>query len=103
VSIGKLYSLDNDKKIPFDDDDCDAKLIKLLCVSNYPAELKDYENIFNRYMGSREVGISDHTTNWDLFNKYKPEIYECHYKLDDSTGLDAGDFARTPEQLSQIL
>ena len=47
--------------------------------------------------------ISDHTTDFQLYNKYKPKIYECHYKLEDSTGLDAGEFARTPEQLAEIL
>jgi hypothetical protein len=49
------------------------------------------------------LAISDHTTSWDLFNKYNPEIIEWHYKLSDSIGLDAGDFARTPEQLKEVL
>jgi hypothetical protein len=38
-----------------------------------------------------------------LFRKFEPEIIEMHYKLPDSTGLDAGPFARTPEQLAEIL
>ena len=48
-------------------------------------------------------GISDHTVDFGLWNKHHPKIIEWHYKLLDSTGLDARDFARTPEQLSEIL
>ena len=79
----------------------------LVCVSKYPATLKDYEDAFTWETYSEEghalVNISDHTTDFTLYHKYKPEIYECHYKLEDSTGLDAGDFARTPEQLAEVL
>jgi sialic acid synthase SpsE len=90
----------------------------LACVSKYPATKTDYEDTFcatfnwpSDYKTLRgfikakfcKHGISDHTTNWDLFNKYKPEILEVHYKLSDSTGLDAGPFARTPEQLAEVL
>lgn len=77
----------------------DADNIILFCVSKYPSSIEDY----SEYIPHRYNGISDHTTNWDLFNKYNPEIYECHYKLPDSTGLDAGEFARTPEMLREIL
>lgn len=72
----------------------------MCCISNYPTDLKDYENTFPKKDLSR--GISDHTTNWDLFRKYKPKIYERHFKLEDSTGPDAGPFARTPDQLKEI-
>lgn len=76
----------------------------LYCVSDYEnASMKNYEETFEEWLNKKPLNISDHTTNWDLFNKYKPEIYECHYKLEDSTGLDAGEFARTPIQLSCIL
>ena len=80
--------------------------VLLYCVSKYPAELKDYKNkmLLNDVVKYENyVGISDHTTDFTLYHKYKPSIYECHYKLNDSTGLDAGLFARTPEQLSEIL
>lgn len=77
---------------------------KLLCVSKYPATLENYEKAFNlEYYMLCGYGISDHTTNFDLFNKYKPETLEIHYKLENSTGLDAGEFAKTPKQLSEIL
>lgn len=73
----------------------------MLCVSKYPCDLKDYENMFGNMLHINP--ISDHTTNFDLFHKYRIEIIEMHYKLEDSTGLDAGDFARTPAQLAEIL
>ena len=73
----------------------------LYCVSKYPATVSDYEDTFPA--GGLCYAISDHTTDFTLYHKYKPSIYECHYKLNDSTGPDAGDFARTPSQLAEIL
>jgi sialic acid synthase SpsE len=75
--------------------------IYLCCVSKYPAIASDYETGFNDEWLAE--GISDHTVNFELYKMYEPYEYECHYKLDDSTGLDAGDFARTPERLREIL
>ena len=75
--------------------------IYMACIGSYPASIDDYEKV---HKGKNlSFAISDHTTNWDLFNTYKPEILEVHYKLEDSTGLDAGEFARTPSQLAEIL
>lgn len=65
----------------------------IYCVSKYPAKEKDYDKFGDKL----KKGISDHTINWNLYRKYKPEIYECHFCLDDSTGLDAGEFARRPK------
>ena len=73
----------------------------LYCVSKYPAVVSDYEDTFPA--GGLCYAISDHTTDFTLYHKYKPVIYECHYRLDDSTGPDAGLFARTPEQLGEVL
>lgn len=73
----------------------------LCCVSDYPAKAKDYEKIFSEEQLRK--GISDHTTDWKLYKKYQPKHYECHFKLEDSIGLDAGPFARTPSQLKEIL
>jgi sialic acid synthase SpsE len=73
----------------------------LCCVSEYPADIKQYEKAFKKQHLKR--GISDHTSDWTLYEKYKPELYECHYCLEDSQGLDAGHFARRPKQLAQIL
>jgi len=72
----------------------------LVCISKYPAEKKEYYDLNGLGL---TYGISDHTVDWDLYRRYKPQIYECHFKLPDSTGLDAGNFARTPEQLKEIL
>ncbi len=73
----------------------------LYCVSNYPAKYDDYIRAFSPNQLRR--GISDHTNDFSLFRKFEPERIEWHYKLLDSTGLDAGPFARTPEQLREVL
>ena len=80
----------------------------LLCVSEYPTTMEKYVETFSgdynmQYLMGYGCGISDHTTDFTLYHKYKPSIYECHYKLNDSTGPDAGDFARTPEALREVL
>ncbi len=72
----------------------------LCCVSEYPAFIDSYvpfgaANLTN--------GISDHTTDWTLYRKYQPEIYEVHFRLEDTTGPDSGPFARVPEQVREIL
>lgn len=68
------------------------------CISRYPATIEEYESL-----PLQGCNISDHTDNFELFNKYNPDWIEWHYKLSNSTGLDAGSFARTPQQLSAIL
>jgi len=72
----------------------------LLCVSKYPATIKEYDDL----RPSWYEGISDHTIGWELYNKYKPRIYECHYVLEhDENNPDGGAWARTPESLALIL
>lgn len=75
--------------------------VDLACVSQYPAMMSDYEEKFDKE--ELENAISDHTTSFELFNKYNPKIVEWHYKLDDSDGLDAGTFAKTPNDLREVL
>ncbi|MFA5305894.1 MAG: N-acetylneuraminate synthase family protein [Candidatus Babeliales bacterium] len=70
------------------------------CVSKYPATIDEYDKL-NIHL--KTCSISDHTVGLDLFKKYQPRIWEKHYKLSDSTGLDAGPFAITPEELREIL
>jgi sialic acid synthase SpsE len=96
VSVSDSYYTDN----PYDDG-FDKLFVHLACVSKYPANINEYESNFNS--PHLKMNVSDHTTNWDLFNKYQPKIIEVHYKLENSTGLDAGSFARTPSQLSEVL
>jgi sialic acid synthase SpsE len=75
--------------------------VALFCVSQYPASIEEYERRFSK--GSLKYAISDHTIGLELFKKYQPRIWEKHYKLSDSTGLDAGPFAITPEELREVL
>lgn len=72
----------------------------LCCIPKYPANYFDYKLIFCDKLWN---GISDHTTSLELFKEYESEIYEKHYKLNNSTGKDAGLWAATPEQLKEIL
>lgn len=87
-----------------------GRIVTFACVSDYPAKIEDYiENFDNgRYYSLTNHAqvmdnISDHTIGLELYNKYKPKIFEKHYKLSDSTGLDAGLFAITPEELKEII
>jgi sialic acid synthase SpsE len=73
----------------------------LCCISKYPAKFEDYEDEFNPE--DLIKGISDHTTDFRLYKKYRPEVYEVHFKLYTNTGLDTGPFAKTPAQLKEIL
>ena len=72
----------------------------MYCIPNYPAD----PNVYSSYFGpALHYGISDHTTDFELFYKYEPLIYETHYRLSDSTGADSGPWAKTPEMLKGIL
>ena len=72
----------------------------MACVADYPAAADEYERRFAGMLGG---GISDHTPDLALWRKYKPKVYERHFKLPDSTGLDSGEFASTPEEWREIL
>lgn len=86
-------------------DDPEIDEIDLLaCISKYPATIEDYEIEFRAgKFDYLKKGISDHTSDWILYKKYRPMIEEVHFCLDDSTGLDAGPFARRPNQMKEIL
>ena len=75
-------------------------IIHLCCIPEYPASRTKYETMFGFNLS---YSISDHTTNFDLYHEYNPWFYERHYRLPDSTGLDAGPFASTPAELEAIL
>ena len=73
--------------------------VVLKCVPKYPASAEEYESIFFHFID----GISDHTVGFKLWYTYKPSIWEVHYKEPTSTGPDAGPFAKTAEDLKEIL
>lgn len=76
--------------------------IKLMyTVSEYPAKIEDYVDVLDEILGT--INISDHTSSFKLYWRYRPEIYETHFKLENSIGLDNGIWAKTPEQLKEIL
>jgi sialic acid synthase SpsE len=79
----------------------DMRDVAMFCISKYPADISEYESRFSK--GSLKHAVSDHTIGLDLFKTYQPRIWEKHYKLQDSTGHDAGPFAVTPEELRDIL
>jgi sialic acid synthase SpsE len=72
----------------------------LFCVPEYPATAVEYRRRFGALL---ELGISDHCPDTHLWLEYEPKYYERHYKLPDSTGLDSGVFASTPDDLRWIL
>ncbi len=74
-------------------------IVDLMCVSKYPASPEDYEAKFNL---DELKFLSDHTKGTEFAEKVKPIYIEKHFKLDDSVGLDAGDFAATIEELQVI-
>ena len=76
------------------------RIIKLHCIPEYPANPTLYETGFGHNLS---YSISDHTDDFYLFKKYQPLFYEKHYKLENSTGLDSGSFAKTPEEFKEIL
>lgn len=77
----------------------------MMCVSNYPAKISDYDLFYpdyNRYAQGEYV--SDHTVGLDLWHKCQPSIWECHFCLKhDVNNPDAGLFAKTPDELKEIL
>jgi hypothetical protein len=75
--------------------DVDNLDVILWCIPEYPAKLEEY------YIHGQ--AYSDHTVGFDLWNKYKPKIIEWHYREKDSTGPDAGPFAKTVDDLREIL
>lgn len=93
VSVGNSYHANQFSETPF--------LDYLCCISSYPTVILDYEIVFPKK--DLKNSISDHTTDWKLFLKYRPGNYECHFCLThDSNNPDGGLFARTPKMISEI-
>lgn len=100
IPVYVSYGYKDDKYDP-DDTMRLSSFYQMCCISKYPATLFDYEKEFDKF--EYYTAVSDHTIGLELFKKYKPCIWEKHYKLLDSTGLDAGSFAITPQELAEIL
>jgi sialic acid synthase SpsE len=80
--------------------------LDLLCVSKYPADIRDYQYEMKAMpYHPPQIAISDHTPGWAMFNQVGKlaVVWEKHYKLPESTGLDAGPWATTPEELAWVL
>jgi sialic acid synthase SpsE len=77
------------------------KVQQLLCVSKYPALIEEYDT--GRSIVPAAYALSDHTVGLDLLNEHTPGIWEKHFVLPDSTGLDAGPWAITPNELGEVL
>lgn len=74
----------------------------LFCISKYPSCYLEYHDALKK---STFQGISDHTEGIYLIKTHKTEVktWEKHFKLSDSSGMDAGSFAITPQELKEIL
>lgn len=78
--------------------------IHLLCVSKYPATATDYLKDKPASLSNlKPYGLSDHTIGIDFVKEQEPQAYECHFALEDSTGLDAGPWAKRPKELKEVL
>lgn len=94
-TIPVYISYDNEAYLP----KCLGEQDKLLyCISKYPSEACDYQDWFK---GGVSDGISDHRVS--TLPMPCVGIWEKHYKLPNSTGPDAGEFAITPRELKEIL
>lgn len=76
------------------------EVVVMCCVADYPARYESYGVFHDEYL---RMGISDHTEDWKLYQDFEPLVYECHYRLPDSTGPDAMGFSRLPSQLEVVL
>ena len=96
--------------------------VKLLqCIPEYPAKEIDYMySVFEKEaVYPKFCSISDHTTNLNLFRYWRHNLkdledagtflpydgsFEMHYVLEhDKNNPDAGAFAKTPDDLREIL
>jgi sialic acid synthase SpsE len=68
----------------------------LLCIPKYPALIIDYER---KAMKGGWSGVSDHTVGLEVWNRLRPDKWEKHLRLPDSTGPDAGAWAMLPQEL----
>lgn len=85
--------------------------VPLICVARYPSNPLDYIRLIEPceefdILDPWVDGISDHTCDWGIFNRYHPYWYEVHFSIDKSLINDkvgGTDFVRTPEDIERIL
>lgn len=73
---------------------------KLCCIPDYPAYLNQYEYDFSGKQLCN--GISDHTIDFRLHDKYLPKIYEKHYYVDGLESYDK-DWSINQSGLNNLL
>lgn len=61
-------------------DHMDKPCFYMMCIPEYPADTSDYTLNFSEALLKK--GISDHTTDLELFMTYRPKIWERHYCID---------------------
>ena len=89
---------------------CDNNDILLFhCISNYPAQVKDYQLGDIQYLKEKyqvEVGLSDHTTS-NLASNLSIALGACaiekHFKLDNKECGPDSSFSITPKKLKNLV
>ena len=83
-----------------------SNTVKLLCVSKYPAEEKEYSHKI--FIHTEAQGISDHTVGWGMYKSWNKlwamKYWEKHIVLNrDRDNPDSGAFAILPDDLKEIM
>lgn len=102
--IDKVVSIDNGDNIHALYDMYEGMHIDILCcVSDYPAPIDEYKMRFP--LSYLENGVSDHTIGMDIWNRYRPTMWEVHFIPEHGVSDDPyGDmFCKTPEELKAVL
>ena len=89
--------------------ECDH--VPLICVPKYPATPTDYIIRIERMedfdiLDPGLIGLSDHTCDWGIYNKYPATWYECHFSIDRNMIIDpigGNSFVREPKDIEEIL
>lgn len=74
----------------------------MCCIPDYPAKLESYEKEFPEMILRQSV--SDHTIGSELWEKYKPFVFEKHCVLErDKANPDSGPFAILTSEIKNYL
>ena len=79
----------------------------MYAIRKYPAFELDYIHLIETLpefdILDPAANISDHTSNFSLYKKYQPNIYECHVCLEKKEGIFDNSFVRKLDDLKEIL